>query len=50
MKERMQDHIERHIGVQASGAGTTARYSRGLLRFLSRHGLGGIDPAALAIR
>jgi flavin-dependent dehydrogenase len=45
-----QRHIERHIGLQASGAATTSRYSRGLLRFLSRYGLRGIDPATLAIR
>jgi flavin-dependent dehydrogenase len=45
-----QHHIERHIGLQASGAATTSRYSRGLLRLLSRYGLGGVDPATLAIR
>ncbi len=49
-RERAQHHIERHIGLLASGAATTSRYSRGLLRLLSRYGLGGIDPATLAIR
>jgi hypothetical protein len=29
---------------------TTARYSRGLLRCLARHGLRGIELAPLAIR
>jgi flavin-dependent dehydrogenase len=50
LRGRAQHHIERHIGLQASGAATTSPYSRGLLRFLSRHGLRGIDPATLAIR
>jgi len=50
LKTAMQHHIERHIALQATGAATTSRYSRGLLRVLSRHGLRGIDPAPLAIR
>jgi hypothetical protein len=50
VRERAQHHIELHIGLQASGAATTSRYSRGLLRLLSRYGLGGVDPATLAIR
>jgi flavin-dependent dehydrogenase len=50
LKTAVQNHIERHIGLQASGMATTSRYSRGLLRLLSRHGLRGIDPAPLAIR
>ena len=50
LKRAMQQHIARHVGLLASGAATTSPYSRGLLRFLSRHGLRGVDPAALAIR
>ena len=50
LKSAMQNHIERHIALQATGTATTSRYSRGLLRFLGRHGLRGIDPAPLAIR
>jgi flavin-dependent dehydrogenase len=50
LKQRAQDHIARHVGLMASGAATTSRYSRGLLRFLSRHALRGVDPAGLAIR
>jgi flavin-dependent dehydrogenase len=50
LKGRVQDHIERHIALQASGARTTARYSRGLLRFLSRHAMRGIEPEPFAIR
>jgi flavin-dependent dehydrogenase len=45
-----QRHIERHIALQASGVGTTSRYSRGLLHWLGRHGLRGVAPAELAIR
>jgi flavin-dependent dehydrogenase len=50
LKTAVQGHIERHIALQATGAATTARYSRGLLRLLSRYGLRGVDPAPLAIR
>jgi len=50
LKRYAQDHIARHVGLLASGAATTSRYSRGLLRFLSRYGLRGVDPAKLAIR
>ena len=46
----LENHVGRHVGLLASGAATTGRYSRSLLRVLSRHGLRGIDPAALAIR
>src|SRR6266850_2144146 len=35
-KRAMQTHIARHVGLLASGAATTSRYSRGLLRFLGR--------------
>jgi flavin-dependent dehydrogenase len=50
LKTALQNHIERHIALQATGTATTARYSRGLLRVLSRYGLRGIEPAARAIR
>jgi hypothetical protein len=50
VKTAMQTHIERHIALQATGTATTARYSRGLLRLLSRYGLRGIEPAPRAIR
>lgn len=49
-KAAIQDHIERHIALQASGMATTSRYSRALLRFLGRHALRGVAPAPLAIR
>jgi flavin-dependent dehydrogenase len=50
VKDALQNHIERHIALQASGIGTTRRYSRTLLRFLGRHGLRGVRPADYAIR
>jgi flavin-dependent dehydrogenase len=50
LKTTMQNHIERHVALQASGMATTARYSRGLLRLLSRYGLRGIEAAPLAIK
>jgi flavin-dependent dehydrogenase len=50
LKSAMQNHIERHVALQATGAATTSRYSRGLLRCLTRYGLRGVDPAPLAIR
>jgi hypothetical protein len=50
LKRKAQDHIARHVGLLASGAATTSRYSRGLLRFLSRYGLRGVNPEDLAIR
>lgn len=46
---RIQDHIERHVAAMASGAATTSRYSRGLLRTLRRFGLRGLDPSDFAI-
>jgi flavin-dependent dehydrogenase len=50
VKRAMQAHIERHIALQASGAATTARYSRALLGVLGRYGLRGVAPQAMAIR
>jgi hypothetical protein len=50
LKGAAKNHIERHVALQASGVGTTSRYSRGLLRWLGRHGLRGVEAADLAIR
>jgi flavin-dependent dehydrogenase len=50
LKRAVQNHIERHVALQASGMATTARYSRSLLRLLSRHALRGVGPGPLAIR
>ncbi len=46
----VQRHIERHVALLASGLGTTGRYSRALVRLLSRHALRGVEPGPLAIR
>ena len=43
-------HIETQIACMASGASTLSRYSRGMVKFMSRHGIWKSDPAALAIR
>jgi flavin-dependent dehydrogenase len=50
VRAAMQNHIERHIALQASGTAVTSRYSRGLLSFLGRYGLRGNDPSRMAIR
>jgi flavin-dependent dehydrogenase len=47
--QALQDHIEANIAGMASGTSITSRYSLGLLRFLGRHGLRGVEPAELAI-
>jgi flavin-dependent dehydrogenase len=49
-KNAAQNHIERHIALQASGMGTLRRYSRGLLHFMGRYGLRGVEPTEMAIR
>jgi deazaflavin-dependent oxidoreductase (nitroreductase family) len=49
-RSAMDGHVARHVGLMACGASTTGRYCRALLRFLSRYGLRGVDPARLAIR
>jgi hypothetical protein len=46
----LQDHIEANIAGLASGTSIMSPYSRGLLRFLGRHGLRGVSPAPLAIQ
>jgi flavin-dependent dehydrogenase len=50
LKGALRHHIERHVALQASGTRTTSRYSRGLLRWLGRHGLRGVEPAEQAIQ
>jgi flavin-dependent dehydrogenase len=50
LRRVMQQHVGRQVGRLASGAATTSRYSRGLLRFLGRYGMRGVDPAKYTIR
>jgi hypothetical protein len=46
----LHKHIETQIACMASGASTLSRYSRGMVKFMSRHGIWKADPEALAIR
>jgi flavin-dependent dehydrogenase len=46
----LERHIDRNVALQACGVWTSAPYSRGLLRFMSRHGLRGFEPDELAVR
>ena len=50
LKLAAENYISRHVGLLASGASTTSRYSRGILRFMGRHALRGVDPKTYAIR
>src|SRR5258706_12261793 len=50
IKNAAQNHIERHIALQASGMSTLGRYNRGLLRFMGRYGLPGVAPTEMANR
>jgi flavin-dependent dehydrogenase len=43
-------HIETQIACMASGASTLSRYSRGMVKFMARHGIWKADPDTLAIR
>ena len=45
----MNRHIETRIACMASGATTTSLYSRGLIKFMAKHGIWKIDPSTLAI-
>ena len=50
VKLALEHYISRHVGLLASGASTTSRYSRGILRFMGRYALYGVDPKSYAIR
>ena len=43
-------HAAKHMAAMASGAWTSRRYSQGLLRFMERRLLRGVDPGEFAIR
>jgi flavin-dependent dehydrogenase len=49
-KTAAHNHIDRQVALQASGVGVTSRYGNGLLRFLGRYGLRGVEPGELAIQ
>jgi flavin-dependent dehydrogenase len=46
----LHKHIETQIACMASGASTLSRYSRGMVKFMSKHGIWKSDPGTLAIR
>jgi len=46
----MERYMSRHIAGMAGGALTTSRYSRGLLKFMSRHGVKGFKAEDYAVR
>jgi flavin-dependent dehydrogenase len=50
LSDLAEGYIGRRVGLLASGAATTSRYSRSFLRFMSRHALLGVDPKEFAIR
>lgn len=50
MTRALDRHIGKHVAGMATGVRTTARYSRGLIRFLARHGMRGVDPRTMAVR
>jgi flavin-dependent dehydrogenase len=43
-------HVGKHVAGMATGVRTTAPYSRGLIRFLARHGMRGVDPRTMSVR
>jgi flavin-dependent dehydrogenase len=43
-------HVGKHVAAMATGVRTTARYSRGLIRFMARYGMRGVDPRSMAVR
>ncbi len=45
----MHRHVERHVACMASGAATLSRYSRGMIKFISKHGSWMADPKETAI-
>jgi flavin-dependent dehydrogenase len=46
----IERHVGAHFAAMASGTRTTSPYSRGLLRFLGRHGLHRVDRSDFAVR
>ena len=46
----MERHIGRNVAGMATGARTTSRYSRGLIRFLAKHSFSEVNPHDFAVR
>lgn len=50
ISQAMHGFFDRTIACMASGATTSSRFGTSLLRVMTKHGIYGADPAALAIR
>lgn len=50
ISDAIKTYMNRLIALMASGATTTSAYSRGVIKFMARHGIMKSDPTALAIR
>jgi hypothetical protein len=51
LASRMERHSTRHIASMASGGWTRSKYSRGLMKMLSRHLVWDVPPAeSFAVR
>src|SRR5260221_2126739 len=48
ISEALHKYFDRTIACMAAGATTSSRYGHGMLAFMTRHGIFGADPAALA--
>ncbi len=49
--KRIEAHMNYHIASMASGGRTRSRYSRGLLRFMRKHGMWNVpEPKVFAVR
>jgi flavin-dependent dehydrogenase len=50
ISDTIKAYMNRLIALMASGATTTSAYSRGVIKFMARHGIMKSDPVSLAIR
>jgi len=50
ISDAIKMYMNRLIALMASGATTTSAYSRGVIKFMARHGIMKADPVELAIR
>lgn len=50
ISDAIKTYMNRLIALMASGATTTSAYSRGVIKFMARHGIMKSDPTSLAIR
>lgn len=50
LSKLLERHASKHLSGMASGALVNSHYSRGLLRFMEKHLMNGVDPQQFAIR